>query len=100
LEILIVDMKLRYRCAQMPECVRGSRVRAVTALLRAGWARELVEREIDGALAWAKSQAIVHKQEKYRRRRVAAKEHISNDDALDAMFTSMGHDPAGIPRRN
>jgi hypothetical protein len=88
---------LRYRCAQMPERLRKSRVLAVTALLNAGWSCELVEREIDDALAWAR--LLVHKQDKYRRRRAARKERLKSDDALDALFVRMGHDPADIPRK-
>lgn len=94
-----MDTMLRYRCAQMPERVRESRVRAEADLLKAGWSRELVERGIDDALAWAKSQATVQKQAKYRRQRAARKDRLKSDDALDAMFVRMGHDPAEIPRR-
>jgi hypothetical protein len=67
--------------------------------MKAVWSRELLEREIDDALAWANSQVLTHKQEKCRRKRAAQKEQIKGDDALDAMFRATGADPAETPTR-
>jgi hypothetical protein len=95
----MTDKQLQYRCALLPEKARNSRPLAFTELLKAGWDRELLERELDNALAYARSQAIVNMQEKYRRRRAAKKANLRGDDALDLMFVAAGADPGEIPTR-
>ena len=93
-----MDKVLAYRCQMLPQEVRKSRTLSVQALLNVGWERERVEMGIDSALAWANSHVLSVKQEKYRKSRHQKK--LKNDDALDLMFTSMGHDPADIPSRD
>jgi len=93
-----MDQDLAYRCQMLPDYVRKSRTLSVQALLNAGWERQRVEMGIDSALAWANSYVLSDKQEKYRKSR--HQRNLKNDDALDLMFTSMGHDPADIPSRN
>jgi hypothetical protein len=94
-----MDINLAHRCARLPESVRGSRTKAYFALLNAGWNKDLPDRDLDAALAWAGSQVLTAKQEKFRRQRSAKKEHLKADDALDLMFRAAGADPTGIPRR-
>ena len=95
----MTDKLLRYRCQLLPARVRKRRVLAFTELMKAGWSRELLGHELDGALAWAGSQVLTSGQEKYRRERAPEKAHIGGDDALDAMFRAAGADSADIPTR-
>lgn len=92
-------MELAYRCQMLSEKALANRVLAVQALLNAGWKQDVINDSIDAALSWARSQRLTAKQEKYRRTRQANKSKLKNDDALDVMFSSMGSDPAEIPRR-
>jgi hypothetical protein len=94
-----VISQLAYRCSLLTKAELNSRTKAYTALVKAGWARELLDRDLDAALAWAKSQRIVAHQEKSRRQRAAQSMRIRGDDALDEMFRAAGADPADIPRR-
>ena len=91
--------QLAYRCSLLSKEALNSRTKAYTALMRAGWASELLDRDLDAALAWARSQRIVAHQEKSRRQRTAERLRIRGDDALDEMFRAAGADPADIPRR-
>jgi len=91
--------ELAYRCALLSEDRLSSRTKAYNALVRAGWARQLLDRDLDAALAWARSHRIAAHQEKARRQRAAEKMRIRGDDALDEMFRAAGADPADIPRR-
>ena len=95
----VVITELAYRCALLSEDRLSSRSKAYSALLRAGWARGLLDRDLDAALAWARSHRIAAHQEKARRQRAAEKMRIRGDDALDEMFRAAGADPADIPRR-
>lgn len=92
-------MELAYRCQMMSEKLLKSRAFAISELLKSGWQRDVVDQDIDAALSWARSQRLTAKQEKYRRARQVKKSKLKNDDALDVMFSSMGADPAEIPRR-
>jgi len=94
-----MDINLAYRCQLLPDEYRNSRTRAYRALLKAGWNKDLLDLELDSALAWSKSQVLVDRQEKLRRKRDAEKTRLRADDALDAMFRAAGCDPADIPRR-
>jgi hypothetical protein len=96
---VIMNTELAYRCALLSEDRLNSRTKAYTALVKTGWARKLLNRDLDAALAWAKSQHIAAHQEKARRQRAAEKMRIRGDDALDEMFRAAGADPADIPRR-
>jgi hypothetical protein len=95
----IMDISLAYRCQLLPDKARNSRTLAYTALLKTGWNKDLLDRELDGALAWAKSQVLVARQEELRRQHSANKARMNGDDALDEMFRAAGCDPADIPRR-
>jgi hypothetical protein len=94
-----MNTELAYRCQMLPEDRLGSRAKAYVALVKVGWTRELLDRDLDAALAWAKSQRIAAHQEKVLRKRAAEKMRIKGDDALDEMFRAAGADPADIPRR-
>jgi hypothetical protein len=91
--------QLAYRCSLLTKEALNSRTKAYAALLKAGWAKELLDRDLDAALAWAKSQRLVAHQEKSRRQRSSERTRIRGDDALDEMFRAAGADPADIPRR-
>jgi hypothetical protein len=91
--------ELAYRCSLLSEDRLKSRTKAYAALMKAGWASKLLDRDLDAALAWAKSQSIAAHQEKARRQRSAEKMRVRGDDALDEMFRATGADPADIPRR-
>jgi hypothetical protein len=95
----VVNTELAYRCALLSEDRLKSSTKAYTALVKAGWARELLDRDLDAALAWARSHRIAAHQEKARRQRAAERTRIRGDDALDEMFRAAGADPAVIPRR-
>jgi hypothetical protein len=94
-----MNTELAHRCQMLPERLRNSRTLAYTALLKTGWNKDLLDRDRDNALAWAKSQIVVSRQGKLRRQRAANKTRLKNDDALDEMFRAAGCDPADIPRR-
>jgi hypothetical protein len=95
----VVNMDLAYRCQMLP----ASKLKSVSAanreLLKAGWNPEVLGRDLKGALAWAESLILTHKQEEACRQRAAEKARLKDDDALDLMFAAMGHDPAEIPRK-
>jgi hypothetical protein len=95
----VVNIELAWRCALLPEHRLNSRTKAYTALVKAGWSRELLDRDLDAALAWARSHRIAAHQEDARRQRAVEKMRIRGDDALDEMFRAAGADPADIPRR-
>jgi hypothetical protein len=84
---------------RLPDKARNSRTLAYTALLKGGWNKDLLDHELDVALAWANSQVLVARQEKLRRQHSANKARMNGDDALDEMFRAAGCDPADIPRR-
>ena len=94
-----MDIALAYRCQLLPDKDRNSHTRAYTALLKAGWSRDLLDRDLADALAWAKSHVSVAREEKIRRKLAAEKARLKADDALDEMFRAAGCDPADIPRR-
>jgi hypothetical protein len=94
-----MNTELAFRCTFLSEERLNSRTKAYAALLRAGWARESLDRDLDAALAWAKSHRITVHQGKARRQRAAERMRIRGDDALDEMFRAAGADPADIPRR-
>jgi hypothetical protein len=96
---VIMNTELAYRCALLSEDRLNNRTKAYAALVKAGWARKILDRDLDAALAWAKSHRIAAHQEKARRQRAAEKMRIRGDDALDEMFRAAGADPADIPRR-
>jgi hypothetical protein len=91
--------ELAHRCSLLSEDRLKSRTKAYAALMKAGWAGELLDRDLDAALAWAKSHRIAAHQEKARHQRTTKKMRIRGDDALDEMFRAAGADPADIPRR-
>jgi len=95
----MVNRELAYRIQMMTAKARGSRTVVVTALLRSGWPKDVVDRDVDQALSWANSYCLTQQQEKVRRQRAARKERVRSDDALDAMFAAAGADPADIPRK-
>jgi hypothetical protein len=72
----VMSTELAYRCALLSERQLNSRTKAYAALVKAGWARELLDRDLDAALAWAKSHRIAAHQEKARRQRAAEKMRI------------------------
>jgi hypothetical protein len=94
-----MEISLVYRCQLLPDKDRNNLSRAHRALLRAGWNKDVLDRELVGALALAKTQILVPRREKQRRRRDADKARLRGDDALDEMFRAAGCDPADIPRR-
>ena len=91
--------ELEYRCALLSEDRLNSRTKPYNALVKAGWARGLLDRDLDAALAWARSHRIAAHQEKARRQRAAEKMRVRADDAVDEIFRAAGADPADIPRR-
>jgi hypothetical protein len=96
---VIVNTELAYRCALLSEDRLNNRTKAYNALVRAGWSRQLLDRDLDAALAWAKSHRIAAHQERALPQRAAKRMRIRGDDALDEMFRAAGADPADIPRR-
>ena len=74
--------ELAYRCALLSEDRLSSRTKAYNALVRAGWARQLLDRDLDAALAWARSHRIAAHQEKARRQRAAEKMRIRGEATM------------------
>lgn len=89
-----VNKELAYRCQMMKGATLSSRLLAETELLRCGWPQDVLTRDLDGALAWARSQILVAKQEKLRRQRKTKKE--KGDEALERMFAAAGVSPEKI----
>jgi hypothetical protein len=83
----------------LPQSIRKSRAFASAHLLASGWPAEVIERDLDGALAWANSHCMTQQQEKARRTRAQNKTLVKGADALDMMFAAAGIDPVSIPRK-
>ncbi len=86
----MLNKELAYRCQMMKAVTLSSRLLAETELLRCGWPQDVLANDLDGALAWARSQILVAKQEKLRKARKAKKE--TSDQALERMFAAVGFD--------
>lgn len=95
-----MNRELAYRCQMLLDKDLNSRTFAVTALLKTGWSQEVIDNDIDEALAWARSQRLTAKQEKYRRSRADKKAILKGNDAVEAMFASVGVAPEKITPRN
>ena len=92
---VIMNTELAYRCALLSEDRLNSRTKAYTALVKTGWARKLLNRDLDAALAWAKSQRIAAHQEKARRQRAAEKMRIRGEATM--RLTKCSAPPELIP---
>jgi hypothetical protein len=63
--------RLRHRVSLLPKEVRASRSKVWRKLMAAGWDEKLLTAELDAALNWGKSAALVAEQERERNRRKA-----------------------------
>lgn len=94
-----MNRELAFKCQMLPANIRKSRSSSYAQLARSGWAIADLDRDLDSALNWANSHCLVQSQEKSRKTRAAKKQKLRGDDALDAMFASVGADPTEIPRK-
>jgi hypothetical protein len=96
-----MNLELAYRCQMLPKSALNSRSTAERELLKAGWSQEVLGAELNAALSWARSQRLVADQEKSRRTRANKKTILKGNDAVEAMFASVGVDADHIiPNQN
>lgn len=87
-----MNLELAYRCQMLPKAALNSRSTAERELLKSGWSQEVLGAELDYALSWAKSQQLVAGQERSRKKRAHKKTILKGNDAVEAMFASVGVD--------
>jgi hypothetical protein len=61
--------------------------------------QSVLERDIDRAISWARSQCLVARQEKSRRTREQKKTTLKGNDAVEAMFAAVGCAPDEILKK-
>lgn len=91
-----MNMELAYKVQMLPAKIRESRTMCETMLLKSGWPRDVIDRDIAWAISWANSHCLTKNQEKQRRARARNKEILKGNDAVEAMFASAGITPNEI----
>lgn len=91
-----VNMELAYKVQMLPASIRESRSLLETKLLGSGWPRDILERDLPGAMRWASSHCLTQSQEKTRRTRAHKKTILKGNAAVEAMFGAAGVKPDEI----
>lgn len=94
-----MNRELAYRCQMLTPKTLKSLSETETALLKAGWSKEVLKADLHSAMAWARSQINASRQAKAYKTRAFKQSLPSAEEDLQAVFATAGVDPRSIPVR-